>query len=164
MKTDLETQETEAHDTPAVPEGFAVRDQASANWLIRKIVESRQYAQRVEAWAAAELRRAEAEERFFWLRYGTQLEAWARGQLEAAHSHHKSIHLPAGCVGYRTLLQRLLVRNEDRLLGWCQANLPKAVVTTHAVLKSVVSEHLKSTGEVPDGAELGGGEQKFYIK
>ena len=36
--------------------------------------------------------------------------------------------------------------------------------TTHALLKSMVSEHLKTTGEVPDGAELGGGEQKFYIK
>lgn len=155
---------TEASELPAVPHGFAVHDEASANWLVRKIIESRQYAKRVEAWAAAELRRAEAEERFFWFRYGTQLETWARGQLEAAHGGRKSIRLPAGSVGYRTLPQRLLVRDEHRLLGWCQANLPMAVVTTHAVLKSIVIEHLKSTGEVPDGAELGGGEQKFYIK
>ena len=48
-----------------VPETFAVDDAASANWLVRKIVETRAYAKHVKEWADGELRRAEREELFF---------------------------------------------------------------------------------------------------
>ena len=41
-----------------VPEKFRVADEDSANWLIKKIVEARQYAARVKAWADREVRRA----------------------------------------------------------------------------------------------------------
>src|SRR5688500_6897486 len=59
---------------PFVKEGFHIHDAASANWVVRKVVEARQYAERVQAWADRELRRAKREEEFFRYRFGEQLE------------------------------------------------------------------------------------------
>ena len=63
-------EQTEVASAPDVPDAFAVDDASSANWLVRKVVESRNYAEHVKEWAALELRRAEREERFFLERFG----------------------------------------------------------------------------------------------
>ncbi len=146
----------------APPDTFTVDDSASANWLVRKIVEARAYAKRVKLWADVEVKRAQNEEQFFIQRYGRQLEAWARNELTAAR--RKCVKLPAGTVGYRTEPPKLDVMDEEKLIAWCRKTLPDALrVETH-VLKSLVKEHVKETGECPDGVDIGGGQQRFYIK
>src|SRR4051812_34057237 len=71
----IETQDdAEAELAVTVPERFAVTDEASANWLVRKVLEARRYAERVEAWAAAEMRRARRDEAFLLGRFGSDLE------------------------------------------------------------------------------------------
>ena len=45
---------------------IGVHDAESAAWVVRRVVEARQYAQRVRVWAEVEQRRAEAEERGGW--------------------------------------------------------------------------------------------------
>jgi hypothetical protein len=74
MTSDTSPTAEPEHDEPMVPEAFAVRDAESANWVVRKIGESRMYAARVKAWAATELRRAERQEQFYLGRYGKQIE------------------------------------------------------------------------------------------
>jgi hypothetical protein len=144
-------------------EGFNVHDDASANWVIRKIIECRRYRERVEEWAAMELKRAEREEAFFIARFGLQLETWARQQIAEQHNR-KSLKLPAGTLGFRTEPTRLSVTNESALLEWCRVNLPGAIQTIERVLKSSVKEHIRVTGEIPNGTDVAGGQQKFYIK
>ena len=144
-------------------EGFLVHDESTANWLIRKITECRSYRERVERWAAMEIKRAEREEAFFLTRFGGQLEAWTRRQIAKQRSR-KSLRLPAGTVGFRTEPTRLAVTDEPALLAWCKVRLPSAVQVVERVLKSSIKNHVRSTGEVPSGAEVAGGEQKFYIK
>ena len=39
-----------------IPSGFIVSDESYANWLVRKVKESRSYAEHVLQWAARELR------------------------------------------------------------------------------------------------------------
>lgn len=144
------------------PEAFAIEDAASANWLVRKITEARAYARHVKEWAQAEVLRAEREEQFFLHRYGHQLEAWARQQI--AQSRRKCVKLPGGTVGFRSEPPKLDVRDEQRLIVWCQRSLPDALrVETH-VLKSLIKDHVRATGECPDGAEIVGGGQRFYVK
>lgn len=156
------TEQPEVEPPPEVPEAFSVEDASSANWLVRKIVEARAYAKHVKAWADAEVRRAEREEQFFVQRFGHQLEAWARQRISG--SRRKSLKLPAGTIGFRTEPPRLDVTDEPRLIGWCRRSLPKALrVETH-VLRALVKEHVEQTGECPDGAEIGGGQQRFYVK
>jgi hypothetical protein len=153
---------TEAVDL-AVPESFAVRDAASANWVVRKIAESRLYALRVKAWAAAELRRAERQEQFFLMRYGRQLEDWTRLQIEQQHDRRRSVSLPAGNIGFRMEQTRLSVTDEAKLFSWAKANLPSAIRTVETITKTTLTEHLKATGEVANGAEIVGGAERFYV-
>ena len=148
----------------AAPEGFCVHDEATANWLVRKIVEARQYAERVQAWAALELRRAEREEQFFMQRFGPQLEAWARQRLAESRGRRKSLKLPAGAVGFRTAPPHLSVTDEARLIRWCKANLPLAIVVKEQIVKITVKQHIQSTGDCPEGADVIPGGQRFYVK
>jgi hypothetical protein len=144
------------------PESFTVDDAASANWVIRKIIEARAYAKHVKAWADGELIRAQREEEFFLCRYGQQLERWARAQID--NSHRKSIKLPAGTLGFRTEPTKLDVRDELRLIAWCRKTLPAALrIETH-ILKQIIKDHVTDTGECPDGAEIVVGQQRFYVK
>jgi hypothetical protein len=151
------------HRVEQEAEGFSVHSDSTANWLIRKIVECRDYRERIERWAALEIKRADREEAFFMIRFGHQLETWARGQI-AKQRGRKSIKLPAGTVGFRTEPTRLAVKDEPALLAWCKANLPGAIQTVRHVLKSSVKDHIGDTGEIPNGAEIAGGQQKFFIK
>jgi hypothetical protein len=181
--------EVDADLEALAPEAFSIKDEQSANWLVRRIKECRRYAEHVSIWAAAEMRRAEREEEFFWFRFGAQLQTWAAVEIQKLKGRRKSLGLPAGTIGFRNEPAKLVVTDEGRLLDWCREHLPKAQKVTaevsgteaqqllawaHAncaganckvhVLKSVLNEHLKSTGEAPGGAEWMEAGEKFYVK
>lgn len=171
-----------------IPHEFKVRDEGSANWLVRKVVDARSYAKRVQTWAALEIRRSENDEHFLMHRYGAQLEAWAREQLGAGGNRRRSIALPGGTVGFRSIAMRLSIVDETLLMGWCAVNLPNTVVAevsavgceaarlrewvrqncpsaaiTMGVVKSLVDDHFRQSGECPIGTECVTGE-KFFIR
>jgi hypothetical protein len=173
---------------PIIPEAFSIHNASSANWLARKIIDARHYSTHIQTWAAAETRRAEMEERFFLQRFGSQLECWTRHQLLATQSRRRSIALPAGTVGFRSLAARPMIVDEAILLGWCAMHLPRAIsvevqamgceaarlrgwarqncpsaTITVSVVKSVLDEHFRQSGECPDGTECASGE-KFFVK
>jgi phage host-nuclease inhibitor protein Gam len=160
----IATMTTIADEPPVeVPEAFHVHDAATANWVVRKITESRQYAQRVKEWAATEVRRAEHEEQFMLFRFGPQLEQWARRELEVKHGRRKSICLPAGKAGFRTRQIRLEIQDEQIVLNWCKQNLPKTIIVKESLSKTVILEHIEVSGEIPPGCDVSGGEEAFYV-
>jgi hypothetical protein len=144
------------------PDTFVVDDAISANWLVRKIVEARAYAKHVKQWAEGELRRAQREEQFFLERYGQQLEAWARQQI--ANGRRKSVKLPAGTMGFRSNPPRLDVLDDKKLIEWCRSSLPTALKIETHILKQHIKDHFTITGEIPDGATITGGGQRFYVR
>lgn len=146
----------------APPETFVVDDAASANWVVRKIIEARNYAEHVKAWADAEVRRAQREEEFFLFHYGRQLEIWARSQI--AHSRRKCVKLPGGTVGFRTAPPKLDIADEDKLIAWCRQSLPHALQIQTRITKSLIKDHIQQTGECPDGLNISGGGERFYIR
>jgi hypothetical protein len=151
----------------AAEETFAVTDASSANWVVRRVVEARRYADHVRAWAAAELRRAEQEERWLLGRYGAQLEAWARGRIVRHHGgalRRKHVALPAGSVGLRRCPPHVAIADEARALAWCRANLPQAVQVRQLLSKAELLRHVSASGEVPDGTAVVEGGERFYIK
>ena len=174
-----------------VPDAFHVHDESSANWLVRRVRECRDYAQRVTAWAAAEVRGAEAEERWLLERFGHQLEQWVRQRLEqdpSPRGRTRSVSLPAGVVGLRSEPPRLVVVDEARVLAWCRSNLPgalKAVAeaegagarrlaawaaqcpqarVSESFSKSALNAHAAASGELPEGADLAPAGERFYVK
>lgn len=147
-----------------VDDEFHVRDERSANWVLRKIAECRSYRERVARWAQGETLRADRQEAFLMHRFCSELEAWTRQQLGKQHGRRQSIALPAGVLGFRREPTKLLVLDERALIGWCRDNLPAAIKVTESLLKNEIQTHFKSTGECPAGAEIGGGGERFYLK
>jgi hypothetical protein len=163
MSTEIEADDS-ALVLREVDERFHIRDERSASWLVRKVVEERAYRQRVADWCAAETLRSERREQFLLNRFGTELADWTRQQLAKQYGKRRSIHLPSGIVGFRTEPTKIAVLDEPKLIAWCRASLPSAVKVVESVLKSEINAHIKQTGECPDGAELVCGGDKFYVK
>ena len=149
-----------------VPEQFAVHDEASANWVVRKIVGARAYAERVQSWAEQEAQRARREERFFLGRFGLELNRWLRQQLTENGGRAKSVNLPAGRVGLRTAKPRLVVDDETAAMNWAKSHCADAVTVavSERLLKQPLHDHFAETGELPDGTRLEPEHDNLYIK
>lgn len=147
-----------------IDDRFHVRDEKTASWLIRKICEERTHRQRVLDWYETETRRSNQREQFLLQRFGGELSEWTRQELGRQLGRRRSIHLPAGIVGFRTEPMKIVITDETTLAEWCRQHLPGALKITESILKSEVGDHITSTGECPHGAELQGGRDKFYIK
>ncbi len=163
MSTDTDAEDIHVVQTEPA-DGFHIDSDEKANWLVKKIVGTYVMEERAQQWSEKEKRRACREREFFFRRFGNELEAWLRQKLQSENGRRKSIALPAGVVGYRTEPARLQVMDEAKLLDWCRRVLPDAVKVSETVLRSAVSDHIRATGEVPGGAEVGGGRERFYVK
>lgn len=160
--------DTDDEDIPVVlPEPadrFHIDSDEKANWLVKKIVGTFVMEERAQQWSEKEKRRACREREFFFRRFGAELEAWLQQKLQEESGRRKSVALPAGVVGYRTEPARLQITDERKLLNWCRRVLPHAVKVSETVLRSAVADHIRTTGECPDGAQLGGGQDRFFVK
>ena len=173
----------------SVPENFEVMDEATSNWVVRKIVGARAYAERVEVWAAAETRRARNEEQWFLTRYGGQLEQWVRQELADRGSRSRSLKLPAGQLGFRSVPASFKTAEIAAVIGWCRQHLPEALrvhvdaqghsagllrslLGSHdfklevedGVIAAEVKKHIESTGELPPGMVTVAAEERFYVR
>lgn len=147
-----------------VPDKFAVRDEGSANWVIRKVVEAKAYAQRVATWAEQEKLRAQRQEAFFMQRYGPQLHRWVRQQIAERGGKRKCLDLPAGRVGFRQQKEKMIVEDDARALAWAKTHCPTAVKVQESLLKAELNEHVQATGELPEGVRLEPEHESFYVK
>ena len=148
----------------AVPEGFHITDEKSANWLLRKINEQRKRAADAEAWAASEAESAARVEKNLIQRFGDELETFAEEALEGKKV--KSLKLPGGKMGFRKSNPKIKVEDADKLVAWAKKNLPKAVTvkTTETVAKSVVNDYWSNNKAViPDGCKFLPEDEEFYI-
>lgn len=149
----------------SVPKQFAIEDERTANWLVRRIMASRAYAQSVKDWAEHEQARAAREERTLLFLFGRQLEAWVKGEIEKLNGRRKSVPLPAGTVGFRTMNPCLQVDDEQLVLNWCQRHLPPAIVIVHKLSRTILKDHFEKTGEMPEeGAHVDPGGERFFIR
>jgi hypothetical protein len=172
-----------------VPATFHVDDEAKASWVVRKIVEVRAYATRVEQWAEQELRRAERDELWLMRRFGSELEQWLRAELQRRGGRSRSVPLPAGTIGLRRQPPKLELTDELAVVVWAERNFPDCVrVTVEAegaaardlagwqrqheqdarmrrqVLREPLNRYFSENGELPEGAQLSGGEDRLYVK
>jgi phage host-nuclease inhibitor protein Gam len=157
--------ETDIEIMKTVPRQFEVSDEGSANWLIRRVIDSRSYAQRVKQWADQELRRAAREEQTLMFLFGRQLEQWAKSEIEKLNGRRKSLNLPAGSVAFRTTPTRIVVDDESRVIAWARTNLPSAIVTVEKLSRTTLNEYAAKTGVIPDdGVHVEPSRESFSIR
>jgi hypothetical protein len=150
---------------PEVSAHFSVRDDDSANWVVRKIVECRAYRERCDAWCRREQARARREEEFFLYRFGSQLMDYARKKVAQQGGRRKSVSLPGGILGFRAEPAKLIVDDEAAILIWAKREMPALVQVIEKVSKSDLNDHLKNTGQVPDaGVHVEPPSENFFIR
>jgi hypothetical protein len=147
-----------------VPKHFCVVDEQSAAWVIRRIMEARTYGAKVRAWSEQEQRRAEREEKTLMFLFGRQLENWAKDEIAKLNGRRKSIALPPGTIGFRSVTAALHVDDEAQVMHWCRSHLPPAIVIAEKLSRTVLKEHFERTGELPDGTRVEPGGEKFYLR
>ena len=153
-------EELAAELLPPERQHFTIRDAGDASWVVRKIVEARARRERVKDWAKMELAAVEREEKFFLQRFGDELEAW----LQENNEGRRTLPLPDGTLGFRKKRPTIQIEDEDRVLDWCESNLPDAIRIKRSVLKTPLNEHLQETGELPPGCDLDAGGDEFYVR
>lgn len=154
----------EAEPIAPVPANFAVVDVKSANWVMRRIMEARAYAEAVQEWADAETARAKREEQFFLLHFGNGLQAVLEEEIEKQKGRRKSVKLPAGTMGYRAEPQRVRVDDEAAAIEWARQHCPDAVRVTERISRTAINEHHAASGEVPNGCAMQPAGERFYIR
>jgi hypothetical protein len=168
---------------------FHIHDEHTANWLVRQVVEARAYADRVRQWAKDEVRRAERSEEKLMYLFGDQLRKWCTDELTARGGRLRSLHLPAGQLGFRRQPERLVVRDEAELARWCRQQCEDALVvvvegqgagakalmelvareTTSLIVKqrlqmAEVMATMRETGELPPGTQTNPENNAFFIR
>lgn len=134
------------------------------------------------------MRRAQAEEEYFLSRFGGQLQAWLQEEMATRHLRRKSLALPSGTIGLRRLPPRLAIQDEAKatqwsrehlpyavramvkvtgpaaqdLRAWCQENCRSAQITESLLLEGL-GEYVANCGEIPEGVEVQGSEERFYV-
>jgi phage host-nuclease inhibitor protein Gam len=152
-------------DDSQTPDAFCVRDDESANWVVKKIIENREYAKRCAIWCNREQARAMREEEFFLFRFGQQLLDYTRQKIASAGGRRKSVSLPAGTVGFRSEPLKLVVDDEGSVIAWAKQHRPELISTIERPSKSGLNEHFEQTGEVPDaGVRIEPAREKFFVK
>ena len=150
---------------PQVCDSFAVTDDVSANWVVRKINEARAYSQRCSDWCANEQSKARRTEEFFLWRYGDQLLRWAQAKIVEQGGQRKSVNLPAGAVGFRRESAKVVVDDEQAVIRWAKTNCPALVTVMEKLSKSALNEHIEKTGELPTaGVHIEPERERFYVR
>jgi hypothetical protein len=129
----------EEFQTDRLGQGFSIDNADRANWLVRRIIEARAYADRVRTWSAREERRAKRDEQRLMYLFGRQLEIWTSQELVANGDKRKSIRLPAGTVGFNRIGPKLVIEDRSAVTDWAREHLPEAIITKEHLSKSVIN-------------------------
>lgn len=76
----------------------------------------------------------------------------------------KSMSLPAGIVGLRRQPDKVEVINEELFYEKADTSLIRKIPETQEPDLKKIKEHIKQTGEVPDGVDVVSQDSKFYYK
>lgn len=149
------------------PEGFAVRDEDSADWVIRKITEARARATRMREMkkrADAEIKAAEKAEAFFLGRFGDELQTFL--QTKIAGGKVKSYKTLEGTIGTRKSADSLLIFDEEQALEWVEeSGLGDKVLNIKVSLnKTALMKEFRESGEMPDGCTYLPETEVLYVK
>lgn len=147
-----------------LPPRFSIRDEKTADWLVRKLVEADAHIARVKLQAQREICRTEREKAFLLFRFGRPLETWAQKELAKHKGRRKSLLLLSGTVGFRTLKAKLVLDDEAKAVAWAKRHCRSAVVIIERLSKTTLNQHVANTGEVPNGAHWEQAQEKFFVR
>ncbi|RYZ64929.1 MAG: hypothetical protein EOP09_15130 [Proteobacteria bacterium] len=169
IEDDVANFEESADEALQIPEAFSVRDENSANWVVRKIAQARARVDRMKGLkrsAGVEIKQADAEVKFFKERFGPELEAFAREMLFG--SKKKSFKLLEGTLVFRTRPEKFSVTDHEAAVAWAKEFCPEAVqkvpTVTEVLDEALLESYFRNTGDVPFGCLYEVAKEVFDVK
>ena len=141
------------HDPAAEKERFVIHNDQMAEWAMGKIAQANAELKKWESFYKEKLEQAKAE--------ADSTISYMSGLLQEYFDSQPHRVTKTGIEKYSLPSGELVRkpggldyhRDEAVLLQWCLENLPDAVKVTEKVSWSDVKQHIKETGEIPDGVE-----------
>ena len=134
------------------PEGFAVRDEDSAKWVLERFLDSDANIAKAEAVvrnAQAILKRAKSRREWLERRFLPELAEYAKANLPKGSKTYSTEY---GAVSFRATAAKLKVVDEGQALSWAKQNAPEAVKVEESILVSKLPKGLVE--DAPQGFEV----------
>lgn len=160
---------------PVSPAKFAVTDESSANWVLRKLTDIQTRRGAAQAMLDNEIEAMhrrfakilgplDRQENFFRSAFGAQLAEWTRKSVEGQKK--RSVTLLHGSVGYRKNPDKLVIDDEDAAITLAEdQGLTDLVRVKKEIAKTVLRKWMEGEGIDSWGtAHIEPGEDTFYIK
>lgn len=138
---------------PYIAEGFSVKDEASFDWVMKKIldaetdVNARQMKHNfVLEEMKSEMKRAKSRVEWLKARFGPELEVYAKKVIEEEQAKKpgrkvaKTVKSLFGKVSFRSVPGGLRVRDESKALEWAKKFFPAAVKVEEVFRVSLLTE------------------------
>lgn len=144
------TASLEEVDHAGADDPFTIQDRATAAWAIGKINAARTELAYREQAAADWVEEAEREVERLVARFSEELRRWGEANLPDGK---KTLLLMTGRLEYRDQPARFVVKDEAKAASWAKKHLPTAIKVEERLLRSVLIDHAKATGDLADGME-----------
>lgn len=158
---------------PVTTDRFSVKDESSANWVLRKMAETQDEINGIQQMISDELARValrgesllrplKRNLEFFEAAFGTQLRDWVATELEGKKK--RSVGLLHGTIGFRKSPDSLVVVDEEATVAWAESEGRNDLIRK-SISKTATKKWMAEVNatEIP-GANLVTGEDTFYIK
>lgn len=147
-----------------VSESFRIQDDRKAEWALGKIREAKEELAKWEAFYGGKLEaiRKETQNTIDYMTFllqqyfDTQERRVTKTGIEKYSLPSGELIRKPGGIDYQ--------REEEPLLAWCEKNLPGAVKVTRKAGWADVKNHIKATGEIPDGVTVVETDPVFQVK
>lgn len=145
-------------------EGFRIQNDQKAEWALGKIREAKEELAKWEAFYGQKLEaiRKETQNTIDYMTFllqqyfDTQERRVTKTGIEKYSLPSGELIRKPGGIDYQ--------RNEEALLAWCEAHLPAAVKMTKKTGWAEVKDHIKQTGEIPEGVTIVETDPIFQVK
>lgn len=136
------------------------KDDEIATWYLGKLNDLTEMVDQIKHQAASMIRELENRKLALAYKWGGEFKRIIDAKLHSQVGKKKSVKLLTGTSGYRTSPEKVVVVDEQRALAWAAFNKPEAIRNTLRL--TPIKEHIKETGNVPDGIHFAEKQERFY--
>lgn len=145
-------------------ESFRIQDDQRAEWALGKIAEAKAELAKWEAFYGQKLEaiRKDTQSTIDYMTFllqqyfDTQERRVTKTGIEKYSLPSGELIRKPGGIDYQ--------RDDEALLTWCAVHLPEAVKVTRKAGWADVKDHIKKTGEIPDGVTVVETDPVFQVK
>lgn len=148
---------------------FCIDSDSAADWLLQKYAALDAEIVLITAQAQEAVKRLQADRQSLEHLYQGQLEAFVRERIADERRGRKSLILPHGTVGFRTVPASVRIVDEQVARVYAErTKMPNAILVTEllrtGVYGALAKKALEETGELLPGIEYVPERESFHIK